>query len=371
MEARRANLLRKELAWLRRGPPARTTKPKFRIDAANTLIATEPPARNDVELVNFASARLGRTVMDAQDVSVTLGERELIHRLTWSVGPGDRVGILGPNGAGKTTLIRMLLGDQRVDSGKVVIGKTVKPAYLSQHLDELNPNLRVLEAVQEIAEFVDLGKGREMSASTLCERLGFDAGSQWTPVADLSGGERRRLQLTRLLMSGPNVLILDEPTNDFDVETLAALEDLLDGFAGTILIVSHDRYFIERVCETYRAVLGDGDVRDLPGGVDDYLALRSAALSGSRGTATKAQAPEVAKVSELSAAERREVNKQVTSLDRKMMTAQEKVAAIHQLMHEHATDHDALRVDAAALRKAEAKLAEIEMEWYAALELLN
>jgi ATP-binding cassette subfamily F protein uup len=371
MEARRANLLRKELAWLRRGPPARTTKPKFRIDAANSLIATEPPPRNDVELVNFASARLGRTVMDAQDISVTLGDRELIHRLTWSVGPGDRVGILGPNGAGKTTLIRTLLGDQRVDSGKVVIGKTVKPAYLSQHLDELNPNLRVLEAVQEVAEFVDLGKGREMSASTLCERLGFDAGSQWTPVGDLSGGERRRLQLTRLLMSGPNVLILDEPTNDFDVETLAALEDLLDGFAGTILIVSHDRYFIERVCETYRAVLGDGDVRDLPGGVDEYLALRSASLSGSRGPATKAQSTPTARVSELSAAERREINKQVASLERKMMTAQEKVAVIHQLMQDHATDHDALRADGAALRKAEAKLAEIEMEWYAALELLN
>ena len=261
-EARRNNLLRKELAWLRRGAPARTSKPKFRVDAANELIYSEPPPRDSVELLSFANARLGKTVVELHDTSLVMGTKPLFDRLTWNIGPGDRIGVLGPNGAGKTSLMRMILGEVPPTQGRVVTGITVKPAYLSQHLEELDPTWRVLESVEHVAQRVDLGKGRELTASQLCERLGFGADGQWTPVGDLSGGERRRLQLTRLLMGAPNVLVLDEPTNDFDVETLTALEDLLDGFAGTLIIVSHDRYFLERVCDDFVALLGDGQVRD-------------------------------------------------------------------------------------------------------------
>ncbi|MEY3734025.1 MAG: hypothetical protein RL347_1384, partial [Actinomycetota bacterium] len=245
-EARRQNLLRKELAWLRRGAPARTSKPKFRIEAANELIKGEPAPRDDVQLLAFANARLGKTVYEFHDATVAAGDRALVDHLTWDVGPGQRVGILGSNGTGKTTLIRTMLGEIPPGAGSITTGVTVKPAYLSQHLEELDPSWRVLEAVERVATRVDLGKDRELTASQLCERLGFGSDGQWTPVADLSGGERRRLQLTRLLMSGPNVLVLDEPTNDFDVETLTALEDLLDGFAGTLIVISHDRYFLER-----------------------------------------------------------------------------------------------------------------------------
>ncbi len=250
-QQRRNNLIRKELAWLRRGPPARTSKPKFRIDAANTLIEGEPPPRNEVELLAFAGARLGKTVFEAHDVSLAFGDRRLFDHLTWDVGPGDRIGVIGVNGAGKTSLMRLLLELQRPDAGRVVVGVTVKAAYLSQHLEELDPTWRVLEAVQQVAQRVELSKGRELSATQLCERLGFGGDAQWTPVGDLSGGERRRLQLTRLLMGGPNLLVLDEPTNDFDVETLTALEDLLDSFGGTLLVISHDRYFLERVCDRF------------------------------------------------------------------------------------------------------------------------
>ena len=273
-EARRNNLIRKELAWLRRGAPARTSKPKFRVDAANELITNEPPPRDSVELLSFANARLGKSVFELRDTSLAMGDKVLFDHLTWNIGPGDRIGVLGPNGAGKTSLMRMVLGEVAPTHGKVVTGQTVKPAYLSQHLEELDPTWRVLESVEYVAQRVDLGKGRELTASQLCERLGFGADGQWTPVGDLSGGERRRLQLTRLLMGAPNVLVLDEPTNDFDVETLTALEDLLDGFAGTLIVVSHDRYFLERVCDDFVALLGDGHVRQLTGGVEDYLARR-------------------------------------------------------------------------------------------------
>ena len=259
-DARRANLIRKELAWLRRGAPARTSKPRFRVEAANELIRDEPPPRDAVELLAFAGARLGKTVVELHDVSIALGDRTLLDRVTWDLGPGQRLGILGPNGAGKTTLVRVLLGELRPSSGRVVTGVTVRPAYLSQHLEELDPRWRVLESVERVANRVDLGKGRELTASQLCERLGFGADGQWTPVGDLSGGERRRLQLTRLLMGAPNLLVLDEPTNDFDVETLSALEDLLDGFAGTLVVVSHDRYFTERVCDDVVPLPGYGRV---------------------------------------------------------------------------------------------------------------
>ncbi|MDQ1605126.1 MAG: transport system ATP-binding/permease protein, partial [Actinomycetota bacterium] len=289
-DARRANLLRKELAWLRRGPPARTSKPRFRIEEANALIETEPPPRDSVELLRFASARLGRTVLELHDATVQAGERVLLERVTWLVGPGDRIGIAGVNGSGKTTLLRTLTGQLPPVSGRVVRGVTVRPAYLSQEVVELDPALRVLEAVESVRRVLDLGKGREITASQLCERFGFGGDQQWTPVAELSGGERRRLQLLRLLMDEPNVLLQDEPTNDQDIDTLTALEDLLDGWPGSLLVVSHDRYFLERVCDRTVALLGDGGLRDLPGGVDEYLELRRHRAAAARAAVTSAGA---------------------------------------------------------------------------------
>ena len=277
--SKRNNLIRKELAWLRRGAPARTTKPKFRIDAANELISNEPEPRNRGELLNFASNRLGNTVYEVHNGKLDVGDKSLIEKLNWNIGPGDRIALVGVNGAGKTTLMRTLHGDHKFSAGKLVKGITVKAAFLSQHLEELDPTFRVLEAVEMIAHRVELGDGREMSASQLCERLGFDYAGQQTMVRDLSGGEKRRLQLTRLLMGSPNVLLLDEPTNDFDVETLTSLEDLLDSFAGTLVVISHDRYFLERTCDKFVGLLGNGALRDLPRGIDEYLELRQAIAS--------------------------------------------------------------------------------------------
>jgi ATP-binding cassette subfamily F protein uup len=355
-EARRNNLLRKELAWLRRGAPARTSKPKFRIDAANALISAEPPPRDAVELLSFANARLGRLVFEVQDATLRVGERTLLDHLTWNIGPGQRIGILGANGAGKTSLIRMLLGDLPAAAGRVVTGQTVRAAYLSQHLEELDPTWRVLEAVEHVAQRVDLGKGQELTASQLCERLGFGADGQWTPVGDLSGGERRRLQLTRLLMGAPNVLVLDEPTNDFDVETLAALEDLLDGFAGTLLIVSHDRYFLERVCDDFVALLGDGRVRDLPGGVDEYLGLRRRVEEAPPRTEGSAAPPTAAAVD-------REAQKAMSRIERQIEKLQQREARLHAQLAEHATDFERVATLHAELREVEAARMGLEEEW--------
>ena len=274
--SKRNNLIRKELAWLRRGAPARRTKPKFRVDAANELISNEPDPRNKSELLNFASNRLGNTVYEVHNGKLVIGDKNLIEKLDWNIGPGDRIALVGVNGAGKTTLMRTLYGDHKFSAGKLVKGITVKAAFLSQHLEELDSTFQVLEAVELIAHRVELGDGREMSASQLCERLGFDYAGQQTFVRDLSGGEKRRLQLTRLLMGSPNVLLLDEPTNDFDVETLTSLEDLLDSFAGTLVVISHDRYFLERTCDKFVGLIGNGTLRDLPRGIDEYLELRKA-----------------------------------------------------------------------------------------------
>ena len=313
-DSKRNMLIRKELAWLRRGAPARTAKPKFRIEAANTLIANEPPPRNEAELLNFAQNRLGNTVYELHQADISAGDKELLKDIYWNLGPGDRIGIVGVNGAGKTTLIRTLIGENKVSAGKLVTGVTVKTAYLSQHLEELDPTWRVLEAVEKVANRVQLGNGKELSASQLCERLGFSKDAQWTPVGDLSGGERRRLQLTRLLMDSPNVLILDEPTNDFDVETLTALEDLLDSFGGTMLVISHDRYFLERVCDRFVGLLGNKTLRDLPGGVDQYLQLRRA---------SKTSEPTTKSSSGVStAAQQRDLKKEITKLDRQIEKAQ-------------------------------------------------
>src|ERR1700722_1460973 len=277
-ERRRRNLARKELAWLQRGARARTTKAKFRVDAANVLIAAEPPARDTVELTRLATARLGKTVLELTDVSVSVladaGPRPLLEHVTWQLGPGDRVGIAGVNGSGKTSLLHLLAGMPGPGleaEGTVVRGKTVRLAHLSQELAELDPEQRVREAVEEIRLRIQVGD-RELSAGQLLERLGFSAERQWTRIGDLSGGERRRVQMLRLLMAEPNVLLLDEPTNDLDIETLTEFEDLLDGWPGTLVVVSHDRYFLERVTEHVVALLGDGRLSFLGGGVDEYLA---------------------------------------------------------------------------------------------------
>ena len=362
-DARRRNLMRKELAWLRRGAPARTSKPKFRIDAANELIAGEPPARDNIELLGFAGARLGKTVWEMHDVDLALGDRTILKHATWNVGPGDRIGIVGVNGAGKTSLVRLLLGELRPSVGKLITGKTVKPAYLSQHLEELDPTWRLLESVERVAQRVDLGKGRELTASQLCEKLGFGPDSQWTPVGDLSGGERRRLQLTRLLMAGPNVLVLDEPTNDFDVETLAALEDLLDGFAGTILTISHDRFFLERVSERFVGLLGDGHVRDLPSGIDEYLRLREHSMS--------AVAADTKPKAKPAAADERALKKEAQRLERQMDKVEERIAKLHAQMAEHAADYARIAELDATLRALHDEKAGLEEQWLEVMETLG
>ena len=357
-EARRNNLIRKELAWLRRGAPARTSKPKFRVDAANELITNEPPPRDSVELLSFANARLGKSVVELRDTSLVMGDKVLFDHLTWNIGPGDRIGVLGPNGAGKTSLMRMVLGEVPPTRGKVVTGQTVKPAYLSQHLEELDPTWRVLESVEHVAQRVDLGKGRELTASQLCERLGFGADGQWTPVGDLSGGERRRLQLTRLLMGAPNVLVLDEPTNDFDVETLTALEDLLDGFAGTLIVVSHDRYFLERVCDQFAALLGDGHVRQLTGGVDDYLARRRLVEDA----AAAASAPPV-QAARSASAQDRDQQKALARLERQIEKLRAREDALHADLAQNSTDFEKVTSLHDVLRVVQSEREALEEEW--------
>jgi ATP-binding cassette subfamily F protein uup len=321
VEGRRNQLIRKELAWLRRGAPAQTVKPKFRVDAANELISTEPPPRDKTELLRFARNRLGNTVYELHHAKLLAGDKEILDDVYWNIGPGDRIGIVGVNGAGKTTLMRTLVGQIKPKAGKLVTGITVAPAFLTQHLDELNPSWRVLEAVEDVANHIELGNGKELSASQLCERLGFTRESQWTPVGDLSGGEKRRLQLTRLLMESPNVLLLDEPTNDFDIETLTELEDLLDSYSGTILVISHDRYFLERVCDRFVGLLGDGQLRDLPRGVSQYLEQRADMLGQDRLNESGEK-----KVS--NAAQERQAKKDIARLDRQIEKASQKLQAL-------------------------------------------
>src|SRR3954451_1546138 len=278
-DARRRQLLRKELAWLRRGPPARTAKPKFRIEAANALIADEPPPRDKTELLRFATTRLGTKVIDAEHVSLAYGDRRILNDVTWQLGPGDRVALVGVNGSGKSSLTRVLAHELAPTQGSVEHGATVKLAHLSQDTAEVPGHLRVLEAVEEVRGYARLGGGREITASSLIEHFGFRGERARTLVKDLSGGERRRLQLMRLLMGEPNVLLLDEPTNDLDIDTLTALEDLLDRWPGTLVVVSHDRYFVERVTDNVYALTGDAKVTHLPGGIEQYLTLRRPAAT--------------------------------------------------------------------------------------------
>ena len=355
MDARRNNLIRKELAWLRRGAPARTTKPKFRVDAANVLIAEEPAPRDQGELLKFARNRLGNTVYEAHHLQIRAGEKELIDGLYWNVGPGDRIGIVGINGSGKTTLMRTLAGEIQPFAGKLTTGITVKAAFLTQHLDELNPQWRVLEAVEKVAAHIELGKGKSLSASQLCERLGFDKDSQWTPVGDLSGGEKRRLQLTRLLMDSPNVLLLDEPTNDFDIETLTELEDLLDSYGGTLIVISHDRYFLERVCDRFVGLLGDKSLRDLPRGVDQYLEQRESSLQ-KPDSDTKPK-------SASSAAEERQLKKDLVRVERQIQKTKEKITELEVAQESAAFDPAELLRISEELENQRTELNTREEEW--------
>jgi ABC transport system ATP-binding/permease protein len=362
-EARRQNLARKELAWLRRGAPARTSKPRFRIEAAEALIADVPPPRNSVELLGFATNRLGKTVLELEDVTVEVAGRKLLDDVTWRLGPGDRIGIVGANGSGKTTLLRTLTGKHAPDAGKVVRGSTVQLAELSQELVDLPKDMRVLEATEQVSKFVRLGK-LELSASSVLERLGFPAARQWTPVGDLSGGERRRLQLTRLMMAEPNVLLLDEPTNDLDVDTLSRLEDLLDGWAGTLVVVSHDRYLLERACDTVVALFGDGKITHLPGGVEEYLARRS----GTQINGLSAVPGTTAARPTSSAAEQRAARKELSRLERRMTTLTKRETELHTQLAEAATDSGRLLDLDRELKAVVAERESVELEWLEAAE---
>jgi ATP-binding cassette subfamily F protein uup len=353
-EQRRRNLARKELAWLRRGPPARSSKPRYRIEAAEALIADVPPPRDTVELCAFARRRLGRTVLELEDVTVTIAGRRLLDAETWRLGPGERIGLVGVNGSGKTTLLRLLAGELAPEAGRRVQGQTVRLAHLRQELEDLPASLRVLEAVEEVARRVQLGR-QELSASQLAERLGFPASRQWTPVAELSGGERRRLQLTRLLMAEPNVLLLDEPTNDLDIDTLQQLEDLLDGWPGSLVVVSHDRYLVERVCDTVVALLGDGRITHLPGGIDEYLTrYRPAPAQVAAPPAATGPTP---------AAQLRTARKELARLERQIKRLAGREAELQQRIIQQAADPAAFRELEGELREVLAAKDDLETRW--------
>lgn len=377
--AKRENLLRKELAWLRRGAPARTSKPRFRIDAAEALIADVPPPRDSVEITRMATARLGKRVIDLENVSVSYpapggGENQVLREVTWRLAPGERVGIVGVNGAGKTTLLRLLQGTQKPTSGRVRTGQTVDVVTLSQTTHELDQisELRVVEAVAAVAEHVTVG-GKDLSASQLVERLGFTRQRAWTRVGEISGGERRRLQLLRLLMAQPNVLLLDEPTNDLDTDTLASIEDILDTFPGTLVVVSHDRYLLERVTDHQLALLGDGHLRDLPGGVEQYLELRrqqltvaSGAAGATSATAEAKNVPSQGEQGALSGAQRHAAAKNLARLERQLDKVSVQIAKLHADMEAASADpgrvNDLIELGK-QLSQAQERQADIELEW--------
>ncbi len=362
-QARRRNLLRKELAWLRRGPPARTSKPKFRIDAATALVADEPAPRDRLELERFAVQRLGKDVLDIERVSLRRGERPVLSEATWRLGPGDRVGLVGVNGAGKTSVLRLLDGTLSPSAGTVKRGRTVAIAHLTQDLAEIDPGLRVLEAVEESGRVLTTAKG-EVTASALLERFGFTGERLVTRVGELSGGERRRLQILRLLLTAPNVLLLDEPTNDLDVETLTVLEDHLDSWPGTLVVVSHDRYFLERVCDTIWALPGDGSVRMLPRGVEEYLQL----VTGRR-TAPVIKGPAVAPGS--STGDRRAARKQAERLERQIARLDARERELHEQMAAGASDHVELARLTGEASELTAARTDLEDQWLEAAEVAD
>jgi len=370
-QERRANLLRKELAWLQRGAPARTSKPRFRLDAAAALIADEPPPRDRLALERMATARLGKDVLDLEDVSLRLGDHELLRDVTWRLAPGERVGVVGVNGSGKTSLLRLLMGSLAPTAGRVKRGQTVRTAMLTQEVRELDEvdDLRVQEAVEKVKGSVRIGD-RDVTAGQLLENLGFARERVWTPVRELSGGERRRLQLLRLLLGEPNVLALDEPTNDLDTDTLAAVEDALDGWPGTLLVVSHDRYLLERLCDRQVALLGDGRIRDLPGGVEEYLALRRALVSASVSASASASAGAPAVGAEgASAGDVRAARKELARLERQLSRLADQEHRLHTQLAERATDHEAVLELDGKLRALQDERLRLEEEWLEAAEL--
>jgi ATP-binding cassette subfamily F protein uup len=367
-ESKRQNLMRKELAWLRRGAPARTSKPKFRIDAANELIADEPPARDPIQLKQMATSRLGKDVVDILDVSVSYGDRPVLKDVEWRIGPGERTGILGANGAGKSTLLGLVTGRVEPTSGRVKKGKTVKVVTLTQELDELKDvgSDRVSDVVgRQRTAYVSGGK--EMTPSQLLERLGFSNAQMSTPVRDLSGGQKRRLQLLMILLDEPNVLVLDEPTNDLDTDMLAAMEDLLDSWPGTLLVVSHDRYLLERITDQQYAIM-DGRLRHLPGGVDQYLQLRK----DERNPAASNPSTAGHRKPSLSGAELRNTRKEVGSIERKMEKQTARVEALHAQMATHdPSDGPGLLALTREVQDIEAQLAAHETRWLELTELLG
>jgi len=386
-EQRRQNLMRKELAWLRRGAPARTSKPRYRIEAAEALIEDVPEPRNSAELMKFSAKRLGKTVIDFFDGKLVGPSGDvLVEHLNWMLAPGERIGLVGVNGSGKTTLLRTLAGDYPLAAGKRVQGPTVHIGWLKQELNDLPTDRTVLQAVEDVAGRVTIGKN-ELTASQLLERLGFQPARQRTPVKDLSGGERRRLQLTRILMDEPNVLLLDEPTNDLDIDTLQQLEDLLDQWAGTLVVVSHDRYLIERICDSTWALFGDGKLTNLPRGIEQYLErraemaenatrLQAAQLGAEAADATSSQEAQLTAGGLVrGSAEERAVKKDLRRLEHSL----EKLRTQEKKLHDKlATAASATPVDTDLLADLDRELksvldeiSEVEMEWLEKAETLE
>ena len=359
-EARRQNLMRKELAWLRRGPPARTSKPKFRIQAANDLIANEPPPRDSLVLQRFAMARLGKDVFDLHRVRLEAGSRVILDGVDWSIGPGARMGLVGVNGTGKTSVLRLLVGELKPVAGTIKRGTTLKIGYLSQALAELDGTDRVLDAVENRRRVTELAGGREISADTLLKDFGFTGDKLTARLADLSGGERRRLQFLRLLLDEPNVLLLDEPTNDLDIDTLTVIEDYLDGWPGTLIVVTHDRYFLERVSDVTYALTGGGRCDLLPGGIDQYLAERAAASD-------VVARPEPTRGESASARERR-TGKEMARIEGQLAKLDDQISALHESMAEAATDHVRVGELDRELRELLARKESLEEAWLAAAE---
>ncbi len=374
-EERRQNLARKELAWLRRGAPARTSKPRSRIEAAEALIADVPEPRDTVQLSAFARKRLGRDVLDIEDVTAQVvatdrSDRVLLDHVTWRIGAGDRIGIVGVNGSGKTTLLKVLLGEYPLAGGTVKRGQTVSLGYLSQDVTELPGELRLLEAVTEVARVVNLG-GKDLTAGQLCERFGFGTQQQWTYVKELSGGERRRLQLLRILMAEPNVLILDEPTNDLDTDTLQSLEDLLDGWAGTMIVVSHDRYLIERICDDVVALFGDGKITQIIGGVPEYLQRRAAALAATPKPVAGAAGRPGPAAPAAPAVDKRLARKELQKLEKRLESLDRKERDLHAAMADVGSDYARAAELDAQLAAVRAEKDDVELEWLGVAEQLE
>jgi ATP-binding cassette subfamily F protein uup len=368
VESKRQNLMRKELAWLRRGPPARTSKPKFRIEAANQLIADVPPLRNAVELAKLATARLGKDVIDLLDVSVSFDGRPVLRDVEWRIGPGERTGVVGANGAGKSTLLGLITGAVQPDGGRVKRGKTVRLGMLDQRGVELEPiaSERVADVIGRLRSGYEVG-GRDVTPAQLLERLGFAGAQLSARVDELSGGQRRRLQLMLTVLAEPNVLLLDEPTNDVDTDMLAATEDLLDSWPGTLIVVSHDRYLLERVTDQQYAIL-DGRLRHLPGGIDEYLRL--SAQAGARRVATPAAKTSVSQ--DISGAELRSVQKEIAAIERRLARLAGQIEAKHRELAEHdQSDHVGVTGLTEQLRELENEVAGLESRWMEVSEVLE